>query len=222
MILVRLFNGLGIVAIYSISPLYPISILITTSIGIKILTNLIFCNSSFLGTVLATKLKSLASPESSKLQYFLFNLFSIFHYFYNILSSNYDYCEELLAAIVELMELFKVFASLSDVTWSVSFVDSFAQFFHSNGTNSFLQMISRIATIEETTTGTAKVYVAVCHLFTSFFKHIDSRNSISKLFDLFQEADYSGKGFVTSHDFYNHLHAHTNGAITRYEYHDNM
>ena len=130
------------------------------------------------------------------------------------MNSNYENVEELMLVVVELIELFKVFATLSDESWSVPFVDCFAQFFHSNGNNSFLQMISRIATIEEATTGTATVYVAVCHLFKSFFNHIDSHQNTSRLFDLFQKADSSGKGIVTSYEFYKNVHA--NSTITRY------
>ena len=189
-------------------------------------------------TVLASKLTPSSSSSQSSVQHFLLNLFSIFQYFYNILSSSSSFEDgsDVLQVTVGLIDLFTVFASLNgsfssslslssssssfssssllDETWSVCFTDAFAQYFHSNGTNSFLLMTTRLAAVEEMTFGTAKINVSVCKLLRSIFVHLDRRKNTSRLFEIFQKADTSGKGFVTSYEFFNNLQA--KNGITRY------
>ena len=75
-------------------------------------------------------------------------------------------------------------------------------------------MITRLAAVEETTFGTAKINVSVCKLLRSIFVHLDRRKSTSRLFEIFEKADTSGKGFVTSYEFFNNLQA--KNGITRY------
>ena len=91
-----------------------IFIIIIISIGIKILTNLIYCNALFLDTVLASKLMPSSSSSQSSVQHFLLNLFSIFQYCYNILSSSsLEDGSDVLQVTVGLIDLFTVFASLN-------------------------------------------------------------------------------------------------------------